>query len=252
MSNKRDHITNIARAFNKASYHHVTAIIVAAGSGSRMGSEVTKQFLQLDGKPLIINTLLAFEKCAYIDDIVLVAREDEMELYPHLIKTHGISKVIKLVSGGETRQESVLNGLDVIPDNADFIAIHDGARPLVTPDQIKNVILAAYGYKAASAAMKCKDTPKAVTRNGYIEKGLDRDSVMLMQTPQVFNANLYRAAAYTAKVKDFKGSDDCAIAEFAGFPVMTVDCGYENIKVTTPEDLLFAEIIIQKRRAADG
>ena len=244
---KLDDLTSLARDFTKNSYHYVSAIIVAAGSGSRMNSDITKQFMTLADKPVIINTLLAFEACAYVNEIIIVAKEDEMMLYPHLLKIYGIGKVKNIVPGADTRQKSVLSGLDAISDKADFVAIHDGARPLITPEQIKKVLLAAFEFRAASAAAKSKDTPKLVTKNGFIDKNLDRDTVWMMQTPQVFTANLYRAAAYTAIRDGFEATDDCALAHNAGFPVRIVDTGYENIKITTPDDLKFAELILSER-----
>ena len=246
-----DKFTTLARALTENSYHYVSAVIAAGGSGSRMQSNTTKQFMELDGKPVIINTLLAFDKSEYIDEIVIVAKEDEVAMYPHLIKKYGLKKVTKVVSGSDTRQKSVLNGLSAISDKADFIAIHDGARPLITGEQIKKVVLSAFEFRAAAAASKSKDTPKLVSNNGFIEMGVDRDTLWLMQTPQIFSANLYRAAAYTAIENGYEATDDCALAERAGFPVKVVDCGYENIKITTPEDLKFAELILSERKKQD-
>ena len=246
-----DKFTALARALTENSYHYVSAVIAAGGSGSRMQSGTTKQFMELDGKPVIINTLLAFDKSEYIDEIVIVAKEDEVAMYPHLIKKYGLKKVTKVVGGSDTRQKSVLNGLSAISDKADFIAIHDGARPLITGEQIKKVVLNAFEFRAAAAASKSKDTPKLVSNNGFIEKGVDRDTLWLMQTPQIFSANLYRAAAYTAIESGYEATDDCALAERAGFPVKVVDCGYENIKITTPEDLKFAELILSERKKQD-
>lgn len=245
---KLDKITNIARDFSERSSHRVSAVIVAAGSGSRMNSSTTKQFMTLDGKPVVINTLLAFEECDYIDEIVIVAKEDETVMYPHLLSKYGIEKVSKIVAGSDSRQKSVLCGLEAISDRSDFIAIHDGARPLITPEQIKKVVLTAFRFKAATAAAKSKDTPKLISKNGFIEKNLDRDLIWMMQTPQIFSSNMYRAAAYTAIRDGFEATDDCALAINAGFAVRTVDCGYENIKITTPEDLKFAEIILAGRK----
>ena len=247
-----DKFTALARTFTENSYHYVSAIIAAAGEGSRMQSSTTKQFLELNGKPLIINTLLAFDRSEYIDEIVIVAKEDEVSMYPHLLKEYGLKKVTKVVCGSDTRQKSVLNGLSAISDKADFVAIHDGARPLITGEQIKSVVLHAFEFKAAAAASKSKDTPKIVSSNAFIEKGVDRDTLWLMQTPQVFSANLYRAAAYTAIENGYEATDDCSLAERAGFPVKVVDCGYQNIKITTPEDLKLAEIIMSERNSHDN
>lgn len=245
-------ISGVLRVLSNKSYHRVSAVIVAAGSGSRMNSETTKQFMRINGIPVIIHTLLAFENSEYIDEIVIVAREDELSAYPALLKEYGITKVTSVVKGGATRQASVALGVEAISPKSDFIAIHDGARPLITPSQIKAVILSAYKFKAASAASVSKDTPKMISEHKFIEKSVDRDKLWLMQTPQVFYADLYRAALYYAYEKKFESTDDTAIAEFAGFPVKVVDCGYDNIKITTPIDLKLAELIINERNAESG
>ena len=151
------------------------------------------------------------------------------------------------MEGGETRQESVLKGFELIPDKADYVAIHDGARPLITPSQIKTVVLSAYDYKAAAAAAPAKDSVKVANISGMIDYTVDRKTVWLMQTPQVFYSNLYRASIYTASKDKFIGTDDTEVAEHAGFSTKLVDIGYENIKITTPVDLLLAEAILANR-----
>lgn len=244
-----ERFTGILRAASKKSFHRVSAIIVAAGSGSRMGEQnVTKQFMPLCGIPVVIRSALAFEKSDYIDEIVIVAKEDEISKYQPLLNKYGIKKVSSVVKGGQTRQDSVMNGMEAISAKSDFVAIHDGARPLVTQEIIKSVILNAYKFKAASAAAPSKDTPKMISENHFIEKTVERDKLWLMQTPQIFHADLYRAALLNAVEKKFEGTDDCALAEFAGFPVKVVDCGYENIKITTPVDIKIAEAILTERK----
>lgn len=227
--------------------HRTAAVIVAGGKGSRMGCDTTKQFLELCGKPMIAYSLLAFEASDFIDEIVLVVREDEKDRYPALLEKYGIEKLKAIVSGGETRQESVWKGFSAISDNCDFVAIHDGARPLITPEQIRKVMLAGFDSRAASAAAPCKDTAKTVNLSAYVEQTIDRSKLWLVQTPQVFYANLYRAAAVTAEKDNFKATDDCSLAEHAGFAVRLVNTGYDNLKVTTPEDLWFAEAILSHR-----
>ncbi len=227
--------------------HYTSAILLAGGSGSRMNSDTTKQMMTLAGKPLIIHSLQAMEACQYIDEVILVAKADEADRYPAMLEEHGITKVTHIVEGGATRQDSVFNGLQVVSDKADHIAIHDGARPLITPAQIKAVVLAAYDYKAAAAAAPAKDSVKVTNISGMIDYTVDRKTVWLMQTPQVFNANLYRASIYTAMRNKFIGTDDTEVAEHAGFSTKLIDTGYENIKVTTPVDLLLAEVILANR-----
>lgn len=227
--------------------HYTAAIILAGGSGTRMGADSAKQMMNLCGKPIIVHSLLAFEASEYIDEIILVAKADEIELYPALLNQYGIQKVTHIVEGGETRQDSVLRGFEMVPDKADHIAIHDGARPLITPAQIKSVVLAAYDYKAAAAAAPAKDSVKVANISAMIDYTVDRKTVWLMQTPQVFYGNLFRASIYTASKDKFQGTDDTEVAEHAGFSTKLVNTGYENIKITTPVDLLIAEAILQKR-----
>lgn len=231
--------------------HYTAAIVLAGGSGSRMGSDTTKQMMMLCGKPLIIHSLLAMEASDYIDEVILVAKADEINAYPQLLKEYKITKVTHTVEGGDTRQASVLKGFEVIPDKADYVAIHDGARPLITPAQIKAVVLAAYDYKAASAAAPAKDSVKVANISGMIDRTIDRNTVWLMQTPQVFYANLFRASIYTASKDKFIGTDDTEVAEHAGFSTKLIDTGYENIKVTTPVDLLLAQVILNNREKTD-
>lgn len=239
--------SQIARLF-AGKHHYTAAIILAGGTGSRMGSKTTKQMMQLAGKPLIIHTLLAFEESEYIDEIIIVAKSEERDSYDMILKDYKISKVSHIVEGGATRQESVLKGFEKVPDKADHIAIHDGARPLITPAQIKAVVLAAYDYKAAAAAAPAKDSVKVANISGMIDYSVDRKTVWLMQTPQVFYANLFRASIYTAAKDKFEGTDDAQVAEHAGFSTKLVNTGYENIKITTPVDLLIAEAILKQRK----
>lgn len=241
--------SRLARLFGGRD-HYTAAIILAGGSGTRMGTDTTKQMLTLAGKPLIVHSLMAFEASDYIDEIILVGKAGELDRYPAMIQEYGITKVTQIVEGGATRQESVLKGFEVVPDKADHIAIHDGARPLITPAQIKAVVLAAYDYKAAAAAAPAKDSVKVANISGMIDYTVDRKTVWLMQTPQVFYGNLFRASIYTAAKDKFEGTDDTQVAEHAGFSTKLVNTGYENIKITTPVDLIIAEAILKQREEA--
>ncbi len=243
-----DQSTRIVRLAAKKRPHFVSAVIVAGGNGSRMNSLATKQMMMLCGMPVIIRTLAAFEASDYIDEIILVAKQDEIEQYPSMLEQYGIKKVSQIVAGGQTRQDSVLSGFEAIHEKADFVAIHDGARPLITPDQIKTVLRAAFEYRAAAAATPATDSAKEATVSAMINRTLDRKTLWMVQTPQVFYANLYRAAAYTAKKDSFVATDDTEIAEHAGFSSKLVNIGYDNIKLTTPVDLLKAEAILNYRK----
>lgn len=242
-----DKSTRLARlALDKRS-HYVSAVIVAGGSGSRMRSNQTKQMMKLCGKPVIIHTLEAFEASDYIDEIVLVSKADEIDDYKPLLEQYHITKVSNIVIGGETRQESVMAGFEAISEKADFVAIHDGARPLITPKQIKQIVLAAFEYRAATAASPATDSAKEANISDMIDRTIERKTLWLVQTPQVFYSNLYRAAAYTARKDKYIATDDTEIAEHAGFSSKLVNIGYDNIKITTPIDLVKAEAILQYR-----
>lgn len=223
-----------------------SAVIVAAGSSTRMGKGVSKQFLEVGGVPVLMRTLLAFEKSGYIDEIIVVAQPQHHADILEMCRKYGISKPLKTVAGGDTRTASVKNGFAAISDQAKFVAIHDGARCLITPAMIKKVLRAAYLHKAATAACPVTDTVKLATKRGFIEKTLDRDKIFLVQTPQVFHTDLYRAALANAKGKCF--TDDNQLIENVGIPVKLVNTGTENIKITHPEDVERAEMILECRR----
>ncbi len=228
-----------------------SAVIAAGGCSTRMGeSGTTKQHLLLDGIPVIVHTLLAFERCELICEMVLVAKQDEIPLYEDYRNKYSITKLSRIVAGGETRQESVKLGFDAISPKSKFVAIHDGARCLVTPEIIEKVCRSAYRYRAATAATAARDTVKMADRKGFIDKTVDRDLVWLAQTPQVFYATLYRAACYYALENDIVATDDNMLVEAIQNPVKLVECGRENIKITTPDDLILAEKILSCRTSA--
>ena len=231
---------DIKRRFN-------SAIIVAAGNGTRMGGEMTKQMAELCGMPVIVRTVLQFEACPFINEIVVVAREDELSRYDEFRSVYGFKKLTRVVKGGDTRQKSVMEGLRAIDDRSDFVAIHDGARCLVTPEMIGKVLIEAATHGCATAAERPKDTIKRAGANGYIEETIDRTTIWHAQTPQIFKTDIYRAAAYMALENGTVGTDDNMLAESIGFKVKLVDCGYENLKLTTPDDFFLAEAILRLR-----
>lgn len=225
-----------------------SAVILAGGSGTRVGADRTKQMIELCGKPLVVHTLLAFEACAYIREIVVVARRDEIERYEAFRAEYGLTKLTKIVTGGDMRRQSAKNGFDAISEKADYVAIHDAARALVTPAQIGEVVLAAHAHGAAIAATRATDTVKYAADN-CIAETLDRNDIWLAATPQVFRDEIYRAAAYTAEKDGFDATDDASLVEHIGIGVYLVDCGAENFKVTVGSDLLRAEILLKEREA---
>ena len=229
-------------------HRHTTAIIVAAGSSTRMGGEVSKQLLDVSGIPVLARTLLAYEQASTVDEIVLVARREDFDAFLALAKQYHITKTKRITEGGDSRQASVLRGLEVVSDKTKFVAIADGARCLITPEIIDNVSLAAWREGAACAASRVTDTVKLSTKKGYAQKDApDRDVVWLAATPQTFALPLYRAAAYHAKEKGYVATDDAALVSAIGRPVRLVDCGKENIKITTPDDLYLARAILLRR-----
>jgi len=224
-----------------------SAIIAAAGLSERFGGSVTKQMTPLCGLPVLVHTLLAYEHAEHIHEIVIVARPDEIPFWDKACKDHSITKVSRIVAGGASRQESVRKGLEAINEKAKFVAIADGARCLILPEQISDVCKAAYKYKAATAAHRSTDTVKIADKNGFIDKTADRNTVWLAQTPQVFRVKLYRAAAYTALKEGFEGTDDNSLVEHIGHAIRLVECGSQNIKLTNQEDMAIAEGILHKR-----
>ena len=243
-------IAGVFRAISGAPHpkNFTSAIIAAAGMSTRFGGETTKQMTELCGRPVLFHTLLAYQKTECIHEIIIVAKKDEIPEWEELCKRYGLSKVKKIIPGGKTRQLSVMNGIDAVSRASKFVAIADGARCLTTPEQIEAVCRAAYKYKAATAAHRSSDTVKIADKKGFISETADRDFIWLAQTPQVFKTNLYRAAAYTALEKGYEATDDNALVERIDYPVKLVDCGKENIKITTPLDLYLAEAILRYRK----
>ncbi len=223
----------------------VTAVIVAAGNSTRMGG-VNKQFLLIDGVPVLIRSLLAFAECDYINEIVISAREEDIPKMYSMIREYRVLKVKEIVKGGETRQQSVFNAIRVSSPFSEYFAIHDGARPLVSEKEIADTVRTAFETKAAATAVKVKDTVKIADENGVIISTPDRSKLWAVQTPQVFERRLYLSAIDA--VKDSGNfTDDCKLIEEYGAQVRLVEGSYDNIKITTPGDITLAEAIIRRR-----
>lgn len=226
-----------------------SVIIVAAGSGTRMANGYqTKQMMNLNDMPVVARTIQQFEDYEFTSEIIVVARTDEMERYDIFREQYGWKKPLRVVSGGNTRQESVLAGLEAIREDSTYVAIHDAARCLITPEMIRKVFRAAVHHDCATAAAPAKDTFKLSTPKGFIEDTPDRSKLWHAQTPQIFRTDIYRAAAYVAKEKGLEATDDCMLVESIGHHVKLVDCGHENIKLTHPEDTYIAEAILRLRQ----
>ena len=222
----------------------VAAIIAAAGTGARMGGNITKQKIVIGGMSIIRRTVLAFENCDSVDEIILAVKEDEREYMKN--ELYGISKLTKIVTGGKTRAESVKNAFMSVSEDIDIVAIHDGARCLVTDELITKVIDAAEKYGAATAVGTVYDTIKQIDTDGFIKSTLDRSSLRFAGTPQVFDRKIYARALDRINLTEAL-TDDNMLVEALGEPVYAVEMGRENIKVTTPFDLELAELILNKR-----
>lgn len=223
------------------------AIIVAAGSSTRMQG-ANKQFLELDGIPVIARTLMAFENCSAVKNIILVVRDEDIFALQLLAEKYMITKLSDIVCGGKCRPESVLKGFSRLSEDETYVLIHDGARPLVTDGVITAVADALEGFSAVTCAVKVKDTIKQVDENGCVVKTLDRSSLVAVQTPQGVKINDYLGVV--KKIGDVSlFTDDTSIMEAAGFSVATVEGDYNNIKITTPEDIAIAEGILKGRNS---
>ncbi|WP_280772099.1 2-C-methyl-D-erythritol 4-phosphate cytidylyltransferase [Salipaludibacillus daqingensis] len=224
--------------------YHV--VIPAAGQGKRMNAGKNKQLLMINHVPLLIHTLRVFEEDLLCSEIILAVNEHEKEVIWSLIKDYQLTKVTKVVIGGKERQQSVYEGLKVIQGNP-IVLIHDGARPFIRKETIHQLIAKVDEEGAAVVAVPVKDTIKQVSQN-QITATIDRSSLWSIQTPQAFHLEEITYAHEVAVKEEVVGTDDASLLEYMNRPVSIVQGDYENFKVTTPEDLLFAEAIIEKRK----
>jgi len=223
-----------------------TAIIAAAGMGSRMASDRPKQFLQLAGTPIIFHTLAPFEQCDSIQEVIVVLPAEEAANFLTLAGKHGLRKLSRVVPGGTTRADSVKRGLLAIrAATAGVVAVHDGVRPFVTVEEIENVVNAAEADGAAILVAPVTDTIKQVTDNSVVNT-LDRTGLRRALTPQCFRYDLLRKAYEQADVNDPSLTDESALVEKIGVPVTTIEGNSRNIKITTPQDLLIAETFLKE------
>ena len=230
----------------KSNSPKVAAVILAAGSGTRMLSDVTKQRMYIRGESVLHRSVRIFSECENINSIVVVCRADEMEWAESELSD--ILKPCSIISGGKTRAESAKLGFWAIPDDSDFVAIHDGARCLVTRDIIESVVSAAVFSGAATASTPVTDTLKRVNSDSKIVETIPRESIYSASTPQVFSTLLYKKALSMAEnIEAF--TDDNMLIEALGHEVVCVDTGRENIKITTPDDISYAEYILGKRES---
>lgn len=226
------------------------AIILAAGKSRRLKG-VNKIFYKIRGKPLIFYTLSVFEKNPQIDKIILVTREKFLKNTFSLIKKYKFKKVVKIIKGGKERQDSAFSALKMAEKlkakAGDLILFHNGANPLISQEEIFNVIKAAKKHKAALSAQPVKDTLKKVTKHGFVIKTIDRKNIYSAQTPQVIEYQLAKKAFEKAFKEKFYGTDDIALVEKLKKKVKVVPCSYKNIKVTTKEDLEIIEKLLRNK-----
>lgn len=234
-----DSSTGISKADNN--FLSTSAVILAAGSSRRMG-EIDKILVPLGGKPLLCWSVEAFERCSLISNVVIITNEANLDTIRKITTEMGWQKVSQVRIGGARRQDSVLEGIRDL-EGSEFVAIHDGARPFLTPNLIRTGIEAAEITGAAIAAVPVKDTIKVVGENRIIESTPDRRGLWAAQTPQIFRLDIIRRA-YQEEHGDV--TDDASLLESSHFPVRIFEGSYFNIKVTTPEDLVFAEAIARQ------
>jgi len=222
------------------------AVIVSAGKGVRFMEGQKKQFYSLGGKPILTHTLDKFETSPLIRSILLVVSQEDMDYcLKEVTEKYKFEKVSQIIPGGKRRQESVKNGIDALPKDTDIVAIHDGVRPFVTKTMIEDSVRSAVRYGAVILAMPVKDTIKMSNPDGTVLKTLDRESLWQIQTPQTFQASVIKEAYRRATEDGFIGTDDASLVERLGVKVHILPGSYTNIKITTPEDLLLANLFLK-------
>lgn len=226
--------------------HFCSCVVVAAGSSTRMGED--KLAMELLGRSVLAETLCTLNACETIDELIVVTRAEKLDAVAALRDAHGITKLTKLVIGGATRTESALRGVSETSSRATVIAIHDAARPLVTPEIVADAVHNAVIYLAAAPAVPVKDTLK-MAKDGVVTQTPDRAALFAIQTPQAFHADLIKGALTRAVTDGVQYTDDCAAAEALGVKAHLSLGSEENLKITTPTDLLVARAILEKRRA---
>ncbi len=225
------------------------AIIAAAGLGLRLKRNIPKPYLLLEDKPILAHTLRAFEDCSDIAMVYIVVAENKIDYCKqHIVDEYQFQKVAQIIPGGEKRQDSVYNGLHKIAADTDIVVVHDGARPLVTPQLISQCIREAQACGAAIAALPINDTIKQADDNGQIKKTIPRDGLWAAQTPQAFKYSLLKQAFDEAYQSNFCGTDEASLLERMGHKIKIIKGSNYNIKVTTPDDLVLVEAMLKNMK----
>ncbi len=223
------------------------AIIPAGGAGKRLKSHIAKQYLLLDSVPVLVHTLKVFQESTRIDEIILALPPDDIvSVRQELIEKYGLTKVTAVVAGGEERQDSIKNCLEAIRGECDFVVIHDAVRPFVTEELIKRTVDAAEVAGASTTGVKTKETIKEIKEDNMIQATVPRHNLWLTQTPQAFKFEILKDAYKSAYSEKYYGTDDASLVERIGKEVKMVEGSYENIKITTREDMLIADALVKK------
>ncbi|MHA6481181.1 2-C-methyl-D-erythritol 4-phosphate cytidylyltransferase [Paenibacillus sp. strain BS8-2] len=226
-------------------------VVVAAGRGTRMGTKESKQYLRLADKPILVHTLELFQRMDLIREIALVVGSEDIDRCRDWVSEHGLTKVAHVLEGGAERQHSVLRGLRSLSEH-EWVMVHDGVRPLVSESAVEACCEAALAVGASVLAVPVKDTIKQVDGEGIIVATPDRRSLWAIQTPQAFRRELLLEAHERAQSDGFLGTDDAMVVERLGHPVKVAEGEYTNIKITTPEDLPYAEFLLAQRGGLDS
>ncbi len=221
------------------------AIVPAAGSGNRMGGGLCKQYLSLDGIPILVRTLKVFEQCPLVDALLVVVPPQDLDgVRDAVLAPWKLKKVAGIIPGGKERQDSVRAGLEALAPDADIVVIHDAVRPFITVDLISQCVRAARQEGAVTVGVPVKDTVKEVATDGRVMRTCDRSLLWLTQTPQAFRRDIIEHAHRAAVHDGFQGTDDTSLVERMGIAVRMIRSEYTNIKITTPEDLVVAEALL--------
>ena len=228
------------------------AIIPAGGSGKRMKEKLSKQYLLLDGIPVLVHTLKKFQESLKVDEIFLIVPGDDIIFAREcIVEKYGISKVSRILAGGTERQDSVRNGINALEKDHDIVIIHDAVRPFISEEILLFVICEASKVQAVTVGVPVKDTIKSVDGCGWIAETLTRNNLWLTQTPQAFKRDVIIRAHEQAYMDNYFATDDASLVERTGIAVKMIHGSYDNIKITTKEDIMLAEILI-KRFKSDG
>lgn len=228
--------------------YYVSVIIAAAGMSNRMGSKINKQFIAIGGKPILAHTIEKFEKCRYIDEIILVAKEEEIEYCrKEIVKKYKFRKVSNIIRGGKERQDSIYNGILALNEKSQIVLTHDGARPFVKIENIEDGIKGVLEHGACVIGVPVKDTIKVIEEENNINKTPQRSLLWAAQTPQCFFKEILIKGYEKAIEIGYLGTDDSSLVEKIGHKVKMVMGSYENIKITTPEDIVLAESLLREK-----